>query len=211
MEIQRYDHVNKKWLDPLTINGMGIMPKASHYSIKVFPPGVADMITVTSCHRELKTPNPKKDSRWRDGYTFMVNMANTVDGEANCSIDVGVYEREGGRHAWGTIGFEDNDKYKLKALTKCNGRIWQYGGVSACQAKESLIQRYEFDREVRPSKSPGCEIYNLTTAEPNAKVWEFIMPSGECDVYFIDVKDPLNMVHKAIMHGYQVLPIRGIE
>lgn len=210
MEIQRWD--GKKWLDPLSITGIGIMPEASHYSIKVLPPGQADMITVTSCHREIKTPNPKKDSRWRDGYTFMLNMNDTIDDENNCSIDIGVYEKDKGRHAWGTIGFEDNKTYKLKALTKCNGRVWQYGGVSACQAKEGLIQQYEFDREVVVASGYGCEISHIDQPDRKKnKVWKFIMPPNECEIYFLDPWRPIESVHKAILFGYETIAIRGIE
>lgn len=209
MEIQRWD--GTKWLDALTITGAGIMPRASHYNIRVLPPGNADMITVTSCHRELKTPNPEGNTRWNKGYTFMLRLSDTIDQENDCSIDIGVYEKDKGRHAWGLVGFENQDKYSLAALTKCNGRVWQYRGTSACQAKEGLIQQYEFKVPVAVASGEGCEIKNLASQNRFSKVWQFIMPSGECKVFFLDPKAPEKSVHQAFLFGYSVIPIRGIK
>lgn len=202
-----------KWAGPLRITGMGVMYKSSHYKVKVYPPGKADMITLASCHRTKKTPNPKKKGGWRQAgyYEFSIPVADTVDGENSCFFDVGVFEKEKGRHAWGTIAFEDPSFYKMKALTKCNGRHKQYDGVSVCQAKEGSIQQYEFDRLVAPSESPGCEIVNFDYPRPSSKVWKFIMPKGACEVEFYDIENPLTQIHRASLVGFDIIPIRGLK
>lgn len=197
-----------KWAGPLKIHGMGVVYDSSQYKIKVMPPGKADMITVTSCHREVKTPNPKGAGFWNKGYEFRIPYQNTIDKNQLCSFDIGVYEARQGRHAWGTLAIM-NPKFKLEALTKCNGRVKKYGGTSVCQAKEGLIQEYIFDRKVSYAKVPGCEIDNLATKEKYAKVWRFLMPPGGCEIRFIDIEDPVNFRHQAFFWGYQSIPIRA--
>jgi hypothetical protein len=203
-----------KWVGPRQVTGMGIIPMSSHYRVKVMPPGKADMITVTSCHREIKTPRPdKQGGGWfsKGHYEFTIPITGTVDQKELCSLDIGIYEREKGRHAWGTLAVEDNEKFKLHATANCNGEVIPYKGVSVCQAKKGLIQEYIFDRPVSYAKVIGCEIQNLASEEKYAKTWRFVMPEGQCQMYFIDVNDPIHMVHQAWFFGYDTIPIRGIE
>jgi len=204
--------VKDKWVGPVHINGMGVVPKSNFYKVKVFPPGKADMITLTSCHRVVKTPNPKKKGGWfsKGYYEFVIPMANTVDGDETCFFDIGVFEKKKGRHAWGMIAFED-PFYKLKGLKKCNGETKQYGGVSTCQAQNGSIQEYKFDRVVSPSEVKGCEITNIDYEVKNSKVWRFLMPAGPCEVEFYDINDPLNKIHRASLFGFDITPIRGVR
>ena len=118
--------------------------------------------------------------------------------------------RKKGRHAWGTIALED-PRYKLPALTKCNGRVKKYDGTSVCQAKKGLIQEYVFDRRVSVTKVMGCEIANQATDQKYAKTWRFLMPEGECEIYFIDILNPEKFVHQAFFFGYDTIPIRGVK
>lgn len=202
-----------KWSQYYLISGVGVMPKAQAYKVKVFPPGKADMITLSSCHREWKTPSPEKKGGWfkKGYYEFEIQFEDTIDGEALCSFDIGIYEKNKGRHAWGLLAISDASKYKMPARIKCNGKEKRYAGTSICQAKEGLIQGYEFDRKVSVTKVIGCEVANINSTERYSKTWRFLMPSGECEVFFIDIKDPLGMVHQAFLYGYSTIPIRGIQ
>ena len=201
-----------KWKGPIKITGMGVVPKADFYNVKVFPPGKADMITLTSCHRVRKTPNPKKQGGWfaKGFYSFVIPMHDTVDGDETCFFDVGVFEKKKGRHAWGMIAFTD-PFYKMSAVAKCNGLTKEYGGVSVCQAKSGSIQEYKFKKLVSPSEVKGCEITNIDYQVKNSKVWRFIMPAGPCEIEFYDIKDPLNNIHRASFFGFDIIPIRGIK
>lgn len=196
---------NNTWSNKYTISGMGVMPESPWYQITVYPPGRADMLTITSCHREEKTANPDKDGWFKKGYTFTIGLVRGVETGRACPIDIGVYEKKAGRHAWGTMAIL-TEREKLPALTKCNGRVKQYGGVSVCQAKKGLIQKYEFKTPVAIATIAGCEI-----KEPADKMnWEFLIPEGPCTVYFIDKKNP-DVFHQANWFGYDTIPIRGVE
>lgn len=196
--------IGDKWSKEHTIIGMGVMPESSKYKITVYPPGLADMLTVTSCHREEKTANPDK-SWFSSGYTFELDLVGGLESQRTCPIDIGVYEKKAGRHGWASMAILTK-RETLPALMKCNGKVKQYGGVSACQAKTGLIQKYEFKIPVAIATIPGCDI-GQAKDEMN---WEFLMPAGSCTVYFIDKKNPNNF-HQANMFGYDVLPIRGVQ
>jgi len=201
------------WTQYYLINGSGVMPKADAYKIKVYPPGKADMITVTSCHVNKRTPNPEKKSKWfkKGYYEFEVPFKNTVDAENLCSFDIGVFEKDKGRHAWGLIAISDASRYNMPATMKCNGTRKRYNGTSVCQAKEGLIQGYEFKEKVSVAKVVGCEIANISSDQKYSATWRFVMPRGECEVFFVSYDDPIGKVHQAFLYGYGKMPIRGLK
>lgn len=194
------------WGDAVMYDGVGVVPESSAYRITVFPTGKADMITVSSCHREEKTADPEKHSWFKKGYPFIIQPMKDLETDRACPFDIGIYEKaHGGRHAWG-MAVPDSKKYKLPAMARCNGVTKQYKGVSVCQAKKGLIQEYIFDRKVDYATTVGCEI--MTPKEGNR--WSFLMPPGPCTLYFIDYNNP-DLVHQANFHGYDSIPIRGAQ
>lgn len=189
------------------IIGMGVVPKAVSYKIRVEPPGKADMITLLSCHREMKTPNPKRHGGWfaKKYYEFEIIPTEEHEIEKGCSFDAGVYEKDKGRHAWGLIVIE-SDRAKLEAITKCNGQTTRFKGTSVCQAKAGLIESIHFNQPVIATEVAGC-----TLKKPkDKKNWVYIMPKDECTVYFVDEKNADNF-HKAVLFGYGQIPIRGVK
>lgn len=194
-----------KWSQKYQIIGAGVMPEAPAYQITVLPPGKADMITVSSCHREEKNANPPKDSWYKEGYTFEVKLVQGLESKKSCPIEIGVYEKVAGRHGWAMMAIA-TEREKLPALTKCNGRVKQYNGVSVCQGKAGLIQKYEFKTPVVVAHTLECRI-----KEPaDGMNWEFQMPRGPCTIYFIDKKKP-DVIHQANMFGFDTIPVRGVQ
>jgi len=194
-----------KWSPDYLIQGMGVMPEADSYRIKVLPPGKADMITVTSCHREEKMANPPKDGAFKNTYTFQIDLVQGLESKRTCPIDIGVYEKVAGRNGWASLAIS-TEREKTHALTKCNGRVKQYHGVSVCQAKAGLIQKYEFKVPVVATAIPGCEVKQAK----DDMNFEFQMPSGSCTVYFVERANPDNF-HQANLFGFDTIPIRGVE
>lgn len=197
----------KEWGPSKTVYGAGIIPKSTGYKIRVEPPGKADLMTIENCHRELKTPNPKRHGGWfsKKYYEFEIWPTEEHEIEKACSFETGVYEKNEGRHAWGLLVIE-SERAGLPATLKCNGKVEVFGGTSICQAKKNLIQSIHFDRRVRHAFGMGCEL-----KEPaDLRNWVFQIPEGECKVFFVDVENPSNF-HKAVFYGYSKIPIRGVE
>lgn len=205
MRVRAWD--NNRWGPYKTIEGMGVVESAKGYKIRVEPPGKADMITVLSCHREWKTPNPKHKGGWFSKKYYEFEIWPTEEHEAlkTCSFDAGVYEKTRGRHAWGLLVI-DSEREKLAATVKCNGKTSTFGGTSVCQAKKGLIQSIHFDRKVYATETAGC----ILKKPEDGRNWVYQMTEGECVVYFVDVKNADN-IHKAVLFGYDVIPIRGVE
>lgn len=198
---------DKSWGPYKVVEGMGVVESAKGYKIRVEPPGLADMITVLSCHREWKTPNPERQGGWfkRKYYEFEIWPTEDIEATKACSFDTGVYEKKAGRHAWGLLVI-NTKREKLAATFKCNGETVVYGGTSVCQSKKGLIESIHFDREVIATQTSGCEI---PQAKDNRN-FVFQMVKGECVVYFVDKANPDN-IHKAVLFGYDTIPIRGVE
>lgn len=195
------------WKETKTINGMGVVRKATGYKVKVYAPGDVDMMTILSCHREWKTPSPKRKGGWfqKKFYEFKVFPTQEIEVQRACPMEIGVYEKDKGRHGWGLI-VPENERENMMATVKCNGETIVYGGTSVCQAKKGLMQKIEFEKRVVATQMAGCGIQ----VPDDKKNWSFIMPPGECVIFFVDEKNP-NNVHKLVTYGYDVIPIRGVE
>jgi len=205
MKIKIWD--GKKWQPHKTIIGMGVVTQSRGYKIRIEPPGRADMITVLSCHREWKTPNPKRHGGWfsKRFYEFEVWPTMLHEVKKTCPFDAGVYEKNKGRHAWGLVAI-DSEREKLPATVMCNGETTKFGGTSVCQAKKGLIQSIHFNRNVISTKVVGCEI----RVPKDKRNWVFLMPPGECTIFFVDEQNADNF-HKMVTFGYDSIPIRGVE
>ena len=196
-----------EWSESQTIIGMGVVPKAPRYKVRVEPLGKVDMIILQSCHRLWKTPAPKRKGGWfsKKYYEFEITPTEEHEVEKACSFDTGVFEKNKGRHGWGLVVI-DSAREKLGALVKCNGRTVKYGGTSVCQAKTGLIQSIHFDRRVRVADVVGCKIQ----ISADKKNFIFLMPEGECVTFFVDEKNQ-DIFHKTVWFGFNKLPIRGVE
>lgn len=187
-----------------SFDGIGVVKKAQKYRIKIYPPGKADMITFTSCHREHKFAKPKKG--WLKSYhEFEIEPVVDIETNRICGIDVGIYEKEKGRHGWASFAINSNRRV-LSTHVKCNGRDYESSGVTFCQAKKGLIQSVEFDRQVIHTQVSGCMIQ----PSKNNKHFEYLMPEGDCAIIFYDVNDEA-LSHKLILFGYDTIPIRGVQ
>lgn len=175
--------------------GGTVIPQSDIYKISVFPEGNADLLSVTSCHREMRTQDPDKEG-FRKGYAFEIKPVPELESGRACPIEVGVYEKKKGRNGWATIAIE-NKKYNLSVDTKCNGALKSQGGVSFCQSRKGLIQEYVFNRQVEAVYTSGCEVGD---GKP-AYIYTFLMPRGPCTVYFVDSKNEAQ-IHQANLYGY---------
>lgn len=205
--VQYWDSKKKEWGEKSKFVGVAVIKKSERYRVELFAPGEVDMMTLSSCHREIKTPNPEKSGGWFQDkkYAFEFSADQLIELDKPCAINLGVYEKERGRHGWAMMAIEHKDA-NLSAQTRCNGEIKMNGGTSFCQAKESLVQMISFDRPVMTTFYGNC----VLKTPLDGKVWEYIMPRGKCILHFFDAKDE-RVEHIHYLFGYDSIPIRGVE
>ena len=204
-EVEYWDLKKKQWFGKRKFVGVAVLKAAPKYRVTLYAVGKVDMMVLSSCHREVKTPNPKKHGGWfsKKYYEFEFTADDMIERGKPCMLNGSIYEKKKGRHGWLMAAIED-PKAKLQAKTRCNGKIEMNGGTSFCQAKEGLIQRIEFDRPVSTTFYGNCKI-----EKPKDQMnWEYLMPSGKCILHFIDENEN---EHVAYMYGYGKIPIRGVE
>lgn len=203
-EVETWDKKTKKWVNKERYEGVGVIPFSEKYKVTLYAIGKVDMMTLTSCHREIKVASPKKS--WYDkGHTFEFSPAKNIETDKPCLINLGLYEKSKGRNGWALIAIESS-KTKLSAVTKCNGvtKVWK--GASFCQAKKGLIQVIFFKKPTETTMYSNCKIQQ----SPDGKTWEYSIPKGKCILYFFDVNDE-RIEHVHYMYGYDTIPIRGVD
>lgn len=183
--------------------GAAVIPHGKGYKITVYPEGKADLLSVTSCHREIRTQDPDKKI-FEKGYGFELEPIETLEVGRACPIELGVYEQKYGRNGWGFLAFTSKE-YNLNAHTKCNGTVQVQAGVSVCQSRKGLIQEYQFDRPVDiVFEGLHCDIND---GKPQGTLFTFLMPRGPCTVYFIDSKNA-DILHQANLYGYDEILLK---
>jgi len=174
--------------------GSGVIEQSGKLKITVYPSGNADLISVSSCHREMRLEDP--DKKFFDkGYSFELDPIDGLESGRSCPIEIGVYDKKKGKNAWGYLAVK-NKKYQMAANVKCNGSVKDQVGTSVCQSRSGLIQEYYFKDIVEPVFTPQCKI-----ASGPGQRFTFPLPSGPCTVYFIDVLNSQNL-HQANLFGY---------
>jgi len=173
--------------------GVATVPKANSYDILLRPKGKADLVLITSCHREYEAEKLK--SRFRYEYTPL----GGIEDAPACPLQISVYEKKKGRHSWAFITFE-HPNLRLPATLKCNGSVISALGVSACQSKAGLIQRIEFKEEVRVWSPVKCQRLGRSR-----KIFQFEISPRQCQ-YTFETRD--GRLHTMTTLGYEGVPIR---
>lgn len=204
-DVEYWDAKKKRWSGKEKFVGVGVLKVAPKYRVTLYAIGKVDMMVLSSCHREVKTPSPEKHGGWftKKYYRFEFEADDLIEHGKPCMLNGGAFEKKKGRNGW-LMGAIEDPKAKLVAKTRCNGEVKNNAGTSFCQAKEGLIQRIEFDRPVFTTFYGDCRL-----AEPTDQMnWEYLMPRGKCILHFLDA-DENEHVH--YMFGYDSIPIRGVE
>lgn len=196
-------YLDRGWISLGEISGMGVIPESTHYKIRVRPEGKADLLTVTSCHREWKSPDPKKEGGgwFKQGYyEFAIEVSK--EHELSCPIETGVFEKSYGRHGWGLLVIRSK-RDNMDATVKCNGATTEAYGASVCQSRERLLQSIHFKEPVKVVSEKGCDIEEPT----DSKNFFFQLHTGECVYYFVNKNNPTK-AHKLVTYGYSKFILR---
>lgn len=179
--------------------GSAVVELMDKYKITVYPEGKADFISLTSCHREIRTQDPDK-KMFEKGYTFEVSPSE-LEANLSCPLELAVLEKNKGRNAWGAIVIK-TQRASMQAEILCNGEKTISKGVSYCQSRKGLIQEYKFNREVIVVTIPECGI-----GVEEGSDFKFLLPRGACTVYFLDKSDK-QTIHQANFYGYDDILLR---
>lgn len=183
--------------------GTLVVPIAPVYNFEVTSLGKLDLFAYSTCHREKY-----QEKAWDDGWfsseyeTKFEYRPNAVE-RGHCPLQMGAYEKKKGRHGWGLIDFEDGSS-NLPALISCNGDAYNSRGVTLCQSKAGLLQKIEFNEPVLYSPPGGCPISKVT----EDKIFEIILPRGECVYMFLEKKKDSNRSHRLTTYGYDEIILR---
>jgi len=198
---------SKSKRDKINFCGVGVLPYADSYDLLIENKGKLNFFAMTSCHREKTTENPDDGIFKKDGR-IKIDYVPTLEKGKACPLFIAAYNRKG-RHGWGALFFE-HPRFQLKAVIECNGTVTKSNGVSVCQARQGLIQKITFEKEVvsvKPvngaaERKEPCLV--LTTKDK--KTFEFTMPTRECVYGFVDRST--KKIHMFNIIGYEQLIVR---
>ena len=122
--------------------GVLVVNKAPVYEIDITLDDRAELIKLTTCHREIIVERGSFKSKISHKVSFRIQAG--IENEGFCTINIGAFDLQG-QHAWGLVEIKNET---LPATQFCNGEARRWDGVSICQARKGLIQRIQFDQPV---------------------------------------------------------------
>lgn len=181
-------------------SGVAVLPYSPAYELRFKSPGKMDLFTFRTCSREISI----EESRFQGSdKKAVVHYMPTELEQGSCPIDLGSFEKEKGRHAWGIIDFQgrmQNDFMPANII--CGGDKYISDGVTICQQREQLIQSIEFDTEVITAPTKECSL-----DIDKGKKFIFNIKKGYCVYVFMEIKGP-HRIHRLTTYGYEKILLR---
>lgn len=166
--------------------GIVVVPSAERYSIDGESDGDMDLLSITTCHRDIQIQNNDKK------FNYIYTPDQSV--ERDCGMVITSLEKKPGRHSWGYIEFE-NSYYSAPAMLHCNGSQNLFKSVSVCQGLQGTTQLIEFKEPMSVSPDPKC----APIKSEDKKKFYVNLSRGECVyVFMTDAKS----FHKLTTLGY---------
>lgn len=179
----------------LNVNGMSdrglmVVPVSQAYTINVRAPGDSELVTLTSCHREVVLP------RQRDFFAVKYEPTE-VEASGYCPVQISAFSPKF-RYAGGLIDFQDQE---LPAILICNGVTKNVTGVSVCQSREGMVQKIKFPSKVRAGQPANCPPMDKAEGED----FEVNLGKGKCVYAFVD---ETKKIHRLTTFGYEEFQLR---
>ena len=188
-------------------DGVGVIPYAGVYDMKIESKVDVDLLEINSCGRNFHQESAIV-AGWfkpRRAYEYIFQPDPAIENYGTCLVRFRAYNKAQGQNAWAIIDFETPDA-ALPAAIFCNGENSQSNGVSICQSKAGVIQRVSFDVKVKQASAnldPRCRMTSV-----DGHVWEYSMPTGECVSVFMEVGGQ-HRLHRHTTVAYTDYQIRG--
>lgn len=152
--------------------GVGVVKRAFNYKIEGRSPGSFDLLTLSSCHREVVIED--------EGSDFTYEYKPDLVYEAlNCALRIEGNDKGKGRHSLGLLDFEDPD-FTLDAELHCNGVTSNIHGVGICQSRAGLIQGLTFPVPVTVDPDPKCN----EIVDQDGQHFDITLSPGLCTYVF---------------------------
>lgn len=200
-----YKYDIKGSVNGVPFNGVGVIPDASQYQIKIISPVDVDMLTITSCNRDVAIQAAISVGWFESSGGYPYTYApDPVEKHLGCLIKLGSYNKAHGQNAWGIL-LPQSQAATLPATVVCNGEIQNVGGVSICQSRVGLKQEIIFSEPVRifvKAIKPGC----VPETQDNL-AWTYETALGTCAVDFMTVASP-HKIHYLETVGYNEIEVR---
>lgn len=190
-------------------DGVGVIPHADNYVMRIESNDNVDMFTVTSCARDFSVESAIKQGWFSSnkGYEYDYIPSSPAEHGGSCIVRLGAYNQgKNGVQAWGLLDFEGPDA-TLPATNFCNGSQTKTNGVTVCQSRAGLIQVMTFPSPVRVANNdldPKCQL----KVPIDGLTWQYTLAKGECVIAFMEIASP-HRVHRLTTVGYTDIMIRG--
>lgn len=159
-------------INGVPFTGVGVVKRAPSYKIEGKSPGSFDLLTLSSCHREVVIED--------EGSDFTYEYKPDLVYEAlNCALRIEGNDKGNGRHSLGLIDFEDSD-FTLDAELHCNGVTSNPRGVAICQGRAGLVQGITFPVPVTVDPDPKCN----EIVDQDGRQFDLTLSQGPCVYVF---------------------------
>lgn len=188
--------------------GVGVVPTAQSYELKIESQDSVDLVTVTTCHRDFSAQAVISQGwfKQKKGYSYTFVPALGLEDRGSCLLRVGMYSKDvGGQTGWAILDFDNGDT-SLPAQNICNGSSSTTKGTSICQSKAGLIQILRFDVPVEVA-TDKLESKCIGQMSMDSGSWTYQIGSGECVIEFREIGGT-HRKHRHTTVGYSQTYIR---
>lgn len=158
------------------VGTMVVPAKDSVYQIEINSNSDINAVFIETCHRHWVEYTNSKQFKFT--YQFNGEIEKHV-----CPLKISALQVEHSKKEYATIAFQE-EKYKLTANVRCNGRLDQALGIGLCQGKNEKVQEIDFAEPVKIFSK--CPLPAITEGQ------KFYIPiqTGSCVYAFSTLAQP---------------------
>ena len=190
-------------------DGVGVIPRADLYDVKIQSRVDVDLLTITSCHRDFSVESAISQGWFstKRGYEYAFAPVKDLEDRGSCLLRFGAYNQaSASQNAWAIVDFED-PWTNMPAANRCNGETIPSNGVSICQSRAGLEQMLRFPEPMEIDEK-ALTAQCVPRASADKREWTYSIASGECVIAFQEIASPYRR-HRLTTIGYGQILYRG--
>lgn len=182
-----------------TYDGFAVTKMGSSEALefKIRAPITLNRVEISTCSRHEVIRNTAKG--WFDKVKSTMTYSyqpTAAERSGNCPLFIQAFN-DHVQKAWGMIAFRNDQT--LPAHMDCNGRGWEFSGISICGTKAGLEEQVVFKTRVDFEAQPSCKIETSDNITFNVRT----VGVGWCKATFSDG----TRFHDLILHGYDEVTV----